>query len=222
MPSVLRRVGFAFLAAFCGFAGAFCFSLVSGRAEAQDPASGSAVREPASGPAAQAPGPGADARVQSSRAGGQDPSSRALVAGELRLTDETGRTRLLMTLVRGKPRMFMLDDSGEYRLEMGLGQEGEPHVWLRDADGASKVQLALSGRGLPSLTLADQKKRERAVLALSREGEPTFLMRDDKGSDRVAVWRDKDTGGLALADPGGKTVLMISAKDGQRAEVQVF
>ncbi|MDR1042193.1 MAG: hypothetical protein LBR80_18895 [Deltaproteobacteria bacterium] len=192
MQAAIKRLTVGILCGICGFAGAFCFSAVSGSAEAQ-------------APSAQAP-----------------PSSRALVAGELRLTDETGRTRLLMTLVRGKPRMFMLDDSGEYRLEMGLGQEGEPHVWLRDKDGASKVQLALSARGLPSLTLADQRDRERAVLALSREGEPTFLMRDDKGADRVAVWRDKDTGGMALADTKGQTVLMISAKDGQRAEVQVF
>ncbi|MDR3154119.1 MAG: hypothetical protein LBW85_07610 [Deltaproteobacteria bacterium] len=186
MKAALRRLTAAALAALCGAAGAFCFSLASGSAEAQDP------------------------------------GSRALVTGELRLVDETGRTRLLMTLVRGKPRLFMLDDAGEYRLEMGLGQEGEPHVWLRDADGASKVQLALSSRGRPSLTLADQRNRERAVLALSREGEPTFLLRDAEGADRVAVWRGKDTGGLAFADSKGQPVLLLSAKDGERAEVRVF
>ncbi|MDR2612135.1 MAG: hypothetical protein LBG06_04630 [Deltaproteobacteria bacterium] len=192
MPAALRRLATAALAALCGFAGAFIFSLASGRAEAQDPA------RP------------------------QDPSARALVTGELRLVDGSGRTRLLMTLVRGKPRLFMLDDAGEYRLEMGLGSDGEPHVWLRDSDGASKVQLALSARGLPSLTLADQRGRERSVLALSREGEPTFLMRDAEGADRVAVWRDKGTEGLALADAKGQPILLISARDGERAEIQSF
>jgi hypothetical protein len=80
----------------------------------------------------------------------QDPG--VLTTGELRLTDDTGRTRLLLTLVRSKPRLFMLDAQGEYRLEMGLGESGEPHIWLRDADGASKVQVALTAKGLPSFT----------------------------------------------------------------------
>jgi hypothetical protein len=127
-----------------------------------------------------------------------------------------------MTLVRGKPRLFMLDDNGEYRLEMGLGNAGEPHVWLRDSDGASKVQLALSARGLPSLTLADQSKRERAILALSKDGEPTLIMRDQNGKDRVAVWRDAKTGGYALADANGTPVLMLVARDGEKAALETY
>ncbi|MDR2460913.1 MAG: hypothetical protein LBE38_09055 [Deltaproteobacteria bacterium] len=159
-----------------------------------------------------------------SRASAQapNPSQNALVTGEIRLVDETGRTRLLMTLVRGKPRFFMLDDNGEYRLEMGLGEQGEPHIWLRDTDGASKVQLALSGRGIPSMVLQDQKNRQRMLLALSREGEPTFLLRDENGADRVAIWRDGDTEGLALADEKGKPVLTLSAKDNQKASLDIF
>jgi hypothetical protein len=55
-------------------------------------------------------------------------TQKVLVAGELRLADESGRARLSLTLVRDKPRLFMLDDNGEYRLEMGLGSSGEPHI----------------------------------------------------------------------------------------------
>ncbi|MDR1050066.1 MAG: hypothetical protein LBP95_03110 [Deltaproteobacteria bacterium] len=138
-----------------------------------------------------------------------------LAAGEIRLTDDGGRTRLLLTLVRGKPRLFMLDNNGEYRLEMGLGESGEPHVWLRDADGAAKVQVALTGRGLPSFTLADQKGRERAVMALSQAGDPTFIMRDPAGKDRVALWRDGKGEGLALADQKGQARLALAVQDGQ-------
>jgi hypothetical protein len=155
-------------------------------------------------------------------ASAQNPGRNALLTGELRLVDETGRTRLLMTLVRGKPRLFMLDDNGEYRLEMGLGVSGEPHVWLRDSDGASKVQLALSARGIPSLTLADQSKRERAILALSKEGEPTLIMRDKNSKDRVAVWRDAKTEGFALANADGNPILIMSAKDGEKADFQIY
>ncbi|MDR0622199.1 MAG: hypothetical protein LBJ61_10035 [Deltaproteobacteria bacterium] len=145
-----------------------------------------------------------------------------LSTGELRLTDDTGRTRLLLTLVRSKPRLFMLDNQGEYRLEMGLGESGEPHIWLRDADGASKVQVALTAKGLPSFTLADQKGRERAVVALSQTGEPTLIMRDPQGKDRVALWRDKNGEGLALANEKGKATVALSAPDGGEPTLTYF
>jgi hypothetical protein len=150
----------------------------------------------------------------------QDPE--VLSTGELRLTDETGRTRLLLTLVRSKPRLFMLDAQGEYRLEMGLGETGEPHIWLRDADGASKVQVALTAKGLPSFTLADQKGRERAVVALSQSGEPTFIMRDPAGRDRVALWQDKKGTGLALADEKGKARAALSSPEGAKPTLTYF
>jgi hypothetical protein len=155
-------------------------------------------------------------------AGSPQPSQKALVAGELRLADETGRTRLLLTLVRDKPRLFMLDDNGEYRLEMGLGASGEPHIWLRDSEGASKVQVALTGRGLPSFTLADQKGRDRAVLALSQEGEPALILRDPAGKDRVALWRDNKGEGLALADDTGKPIAALSAEDKGKPALSYF
>jgi hypothetical protein len=156
---------------------------------------------------------GFEALSSAEAAKAQDP--RLVATGELRLTDETGRTRLLLTLVRDKPRLFMLDSDGEYRLEMGLGESGEPHVWLRDADGAAKVQMALTGKGLPSFTLADQQGRDRAVLALSQSGEPTLILRDPKGKDRVALWRDAKGEGLALADDKGKALATLSVADGR-------
>ncbi|MDR1110264.1 MAG: hypothetical protein LBP92_06110 [Deltaproteobacteria bacterium] len=160
------------------------------------------------------------AMASASQARAQD--DRILATGELRLTDDAGKTRLLLTLVRSKPRLFMLDSQGEYRLEMGLGENGEPHVWLRDADGAAKVQVALTAKGLPSFTLADQKGRERAVVALSQAGEPTFIMRDPDGRDRVALWRDKNGEGLALADGKGQARAALSVPDGGAPSLTFF
>ncbi|MDR1545184.1 MAG: hypothetical protein LBU12_00405 [Deltaproteobacteria bacterium] len=140
--------------------------------------------------------------------------SDVLTTGELRLIDGAGRARLALALVREKPRLLMLDSEGEYRLEMGLGETGEPHIWLRDADGAAKVQVALTAKGLPSFTLADQKGRVRAVVALSQEGEPTLLLRDPQGRDRVALWRDAQGAGLALADEEGRATAALNGPDG--------
>ena len=149
-------------------------------------------------------------------------SQKALVAGELRLADENGRTRLLLTLLRGKPRLFMLDDAGEYRLEMGLGDSGEPHIWLRDRDGAAKVQVALTGGGRPAFRLADERGRERAILGLSESGDPTMILRSESGRDRVALWSDKKESGLALADNQGRPLAAFSAAEGQRGRLSFF
>lgn len=149
-------------------------------------------------------------------------SQKALVAGELRLADENGRTRLLLTLVRGKPRLFMLDDDGEYRLEMGLGNTGEPHIWLRDREGAAKVQVALTAKGRPAFRLADHRGRERASLGLSEAGDPTMILRDENGSDRVALWHDKSDGGLALADKEGRPTAAFGSHKNGRAHLSFF
>ncbi|MGL4208330.1 MAG: hypothetical protein ACRCTY_02970 [Candidatus Adiutrix sp.] len=149
-------------------------------------------------------------------------SSKALIAGEFRLADESGRTRLLLTLVRGKPRLFMLDDSGEYRLEMGLGESGEPHLWLRDQDGAAKIQVALTAKGRPAFRLADHKNRERVILGLSDEGAPTMILRDDLGRDRLAIWSDKNESGLALADKNSQAKAAFTLKENQNARLSFF
>ena len=145
-----------------------------------------------------------------------------LMAGELRLADESGRTRLLLTLVRGQPRLFMLDDAGEYRLEMGLGPAGEPHIWLRDKEGAAKIQAYLNAKGRPAFRLADQKGQERAALGLSESGHPTMIFRDDQGRDRLALWRDQNESGLALAVGPNRPLAALSAGSDDQPRLSFF
>ncbi len=145
-----------------------------------------------------------------------------VITSELRLTDDTGRTRLLLTLMRGKPRLFMLDEAGEYRLEMGLGETGEPHIWLRDQDGAAKVQVVLTPKGLPAFRLADHQGQERATIGLSDSGHPTMILRDENGRDRLALWRDARDSGLALASRQGHPVAALSASEDDHPRLIFF
>jgi antitoxin (DNA-binding transcriptional repressor) of toxin-antitoxin stability system len=145
-----------------------------------------------------------------------------MATGEMRLVDGNGRTRLLLTLVRDKPRLLMLDEAGEYRLEIGLGEAGEPHIWLRDREGAAKIQAALTAQGRPAFRLVDQKGRERAALGLSASGHPTMIFRDDKGRDRLALWREQKESGLALANGQGRPVAALIAGEDDRPRLTFF
>ncbi len=145
-----------------------------------------------------------------------------LIAGELRLTDENGKTRLLLTMLREKPRLLMLDQNGEYRLEMGLGETGEPHIWLRDNDGAAKIQVSLTATGKPSLSLSDHRGNERAIWALSDEGDPTIIFKDRNNKDRIAMWYDEKNSGLALANKNGYPIASLSAKKNEAAKLLFF
>ena len=125
-------------------------------------------------------------------------------ATELRLVDERGRTRALLSLLRGKPRLIMTDEKGEFRLELGIGEGGEPAVRLRDADGRGRIELALTGQGSPSLDLSDAAGRNRISLGLNSVGYPALFMRDDAGRERLALWQEKSQLGLAMADEQGR------------------
>ncbi|MFH1136539.1 MAG: hypothetical protein V1816_10705 [Pseudomonadota bacterium] len=122
---------------------------------------------------------------------------------ELRLVDESGRTRGLLSLFRGRPRFILLGEAGEFQVELGFDQESSPGLRLRDPDGKPRVRLALSAAGSPDLTFMDRNGFDRTSLGLSTEGAPALKMSDEAGKGRVALWQDKSQLGLALADGQG-------------------
>ena len=138
-----------------------------------------------------------------------------VTATEIRLVDEGGRTRLLMSVLRGRPRLILTDESGEFRAELGLAPEGGPALWLRDRDGRARLALSLSGSGLPLVTLTDDQGRARAGLGLGGGGAPSLILRDAAGRDRVALWQEEDEIGLALADEARRPRAHLAVKQGK-------
>ena len=149
-------------------------------------------------------------------------SSNLITAGELRLVDNTGRTRALLSLLRGKPRLIMTDDNGEFRIELGLGPDGEPTLWLRDRDGKSRGRLSLSVVGSPGLEFMDRRGRSRCTLGLDEQGDPSLFMRDAEGRERLALWQEKEELGLALADPKGHPRAGLALKDGEKPSLALY
>ena len=138
----------------------------------------------------------------------QQPVARAesaglVLASELRLVDDNGRTRALLSILRGKPRFIMLDDNGEFRMEFGLGAAGEPQMWMRDRDGHIRTRVFLNETGGPGIRFLDTDGKVRTAFGLSKAGSPTLIMRDASGRDRVALWQEEGELGLSLADSAG-------------------
>jgi hypothetical protein len=148
--------------------------------------------------------------------------SRMVTASEFRLIDGDGRTRALLSLLRGKPRLIMTDEKGEFRIELGLGVDGQPALWLRDQDGKARAQIGLTGTGSPGLELTDGRGRNRTSLGLASNGEPSLLLRDDTGRERLALWQEKGELGLALADKDGRPRAGLAMKEGRNPSLAFY
>ena len=134
-------------------------------------------------------------------------------ASEFRLVDDYGRTRALMSLLRGRPRLMLLDEKGEFRIELGLDVDGGPSVWLRDEKGQSRLRLALTGEGRPQVELSDNHGRARAAFGLRTGWYPSLILSDAQGRDRLALWQETEEIGLALADESGRPRAGFSLSD---------
>jgi len=147
--------------------------------------------------------------------------AKIVTATELRLVDESGRTRALLSLLLGKPRLIMTDDKGEFRVEMGLDAEGHPNLTLRDQAGRTRAALSLS-QGDPVLSFLDTDGRRRLNLNLNHAGAPILIMRDDSDLERVALWQEKEELGLALADGAGRPRTGLVIKNNDQASLSFF
>jgi len=131
-------------------------------------------------------------------------SAKLLTAQEIRLVDASGRTRALLSLLRGRPRLIMTDQNGEFRVELGMDADGLPNLTLRDRNGRARTFLALTSQDQPTLRCADEKGGTRIRLDLRPTGDPALIMQDQAGRDRLALWQEAGELGLALADTSGR------------------
>ncbi len=149
-------------------------------------------------------------------------TSKLLTGTELRLLDENGRTRALLSLMRGKPRLIMTDENGEFRIEIGMAAGGEPGLWLRDQDGRARIGLTLSNSGEPNLHFMDAGGSKRAAIRLNSDGSPAFFLRDETGRDRIALWQETGELGLALADRKGRPRAGLALKEGKDPSLALY
>ena len=152
----------------------------------------------------------------------QSDTRKIVTAEEFRLVDNSGRTRVLLSLLRGKPRLIMTDEKGEFRIELGMGPGEQPALWLRDQNGISRAQLALTALGNPNLEFSDKNNLNRISLGLTMEGSPALFLRDEQEKERVALWQEKGELGLALADPEGRPRAHLAMKDGSKPSLAFY
>ena len=166
------------------------------------------------------------------------PENEAIEVEEIILRDESGHVRVLMSAVRGEPRLSFFDTNEQSRAVLTLVDE-EPRLLLLDAQGKQRAGLAVL-KEEPELALLDRNERRRVWLSLER-GLQGLLLRDRNGNERVRMGitgglpgivmhtrREKvrvppkgEQHGISLSDASGRTrALFDAAQSG--AEIAFF
>ncbi len=100
----------------------------------------------------------------------------------LRLVDQQGKERIILTAEEGIPDMTFLDPAGKGRLTLDITEDRTP-VLLFSESGEEKNGLTL-GFGEeegPMLQFFDNKGKKRITIAAPPKGKPYLRFMDDQG-----------------------------------------
>lgn len=108
------------------------------------------------------------------------------------------------------------DDAGTRRGEWTTRGDGAPKLWLYDEQGARRIEIGLLTDGSAGVRLLDGRERIRAVLGMA-DGEPSVSLRDPDGRDRAKlVLLSNGEPALFLWDRAGNTVWSSPALSSRR------
>jgi hypothetical protein len=101
-----------------------------------------------------------------------------LVTGRLVLTDATGGTRAILSVVEGfGPSLVLYGENGKAGAAIAFPPEG-PTIALYDRNGQLRTRMAaIEGTG-PSLVLSDAKRKPRVQLSLIGEVPGLILLNE--------------------------------------------
>ena len=98
-----------------------------------------------------------------------DPPAKELRVETLRIVEQNGRERIILTAVPGIPDMTFLDPSGHTRLTLDIADDNKP-VLVVSESGQAKGRLTLGiENGTPMLQLYDRDGVRRVGLGVPRD-----------------------------------------------------
>jgi len=130
----------------------------------------------------------------------------ALTGRTLKLLDDQGRVRVLLTTASG---LSFLDAGGRPRAVLGLDGDGGPGLVLY-GDGSRAIFNV--NRDGPALSLTGERGGLRAILALVK-GQPGLVFFDDQERERVHLAVAGGSGHGQLRGADGDTTWQVPAAD---------
>ena len=85
-----------------------------------------------------------------------------------------------------KARAFeLVDDEGNVRARLGLGNDDSPFLSLHDPDGRVRARFGLDTSGAAGLAIGDEEGKVRATLGLATDGSSSLALGDKNGKIRA-------------------------------------
>jgi hypothetical protein len=110
-----------------------------------------------------------------------DPPAKELRVETLRIVEQNGRERIILTAVPGIPDMTFLDPSGHTRLTLDIADDNKP-VLVVSESGQAKGRLTLGiENGTPMLQLYDQHGVRRVTLGVPKDIGALIRIYDEEG-----------------------------------------
>ena len=132
-------------------------------------------------------------------------------ASRIVLEDNEGRSRCIIEVSDGNPRIQLRDKSGIVRAGVAIGDDG-PLLWLADENGKAQLGLSNLSQG-PMLSLMDGSRHPRALFGLT--GEMLTMSLHDKNGAPLALLTAKDRGAaLSLECPSKNSTVKLGAMEG--------
>ncbi len=109
------------------------------------------------------------------------PPARELVAKSLRIVDDAGRDRIVLSADPLHADMIFLDPSGKSRLTLDVVKDRHPVLIFADESGkeSNRLVLGLEDQGHPALLLYDSQGRKRLALGIPKDGGPVMRVLDE-------------------------------------------
>jgi hypothetical protein len=117
------------------------------------------------------------------------PQFRELSVRSLRIVDDAGKDRIVLTAEPSLPDMTFFDPSGKSRLTLDIAKDRRPVLLFADESGreSNRLTLGLEDEGHPGLVLYDGAGRKRITFGIPRDGGPVIRVLDENEKLRMRL-----------------------------------
>jgi hypothetical protein len=144
------------------------------------------------------------------------PVPQKITANEFDVLDGSGRVRVRMGMLSGKPDITLLNAQGNTRAEIFVDPSFGPAIILSDAQGKERAELSLGPSDKPRILFTDAQGKIRAGMFVDSSGVPSIGLSDSivmLGNDEkhLVILRAPSAVSQSAAEPGKRPRVFIEA-----------